>query len=134
MASEMTTRDCTGTVPEALGRLTEALEQQGVRLFAIVDHAGAAREAGLELDDEVVAIFGNPTAGTALMQQDPRVGLDLPLRILFWSRDGATHLAYRSPSSLAETYDLGGLGPRLEKLDGVMRGLADAASGRITGQ
>ena len=130
MASELTIRDCTGTVPEALGRLTDALEQQAVRLFAVVDHAGAAREAGLELDDEVVAIFGNPTAGTALMQQDPRVGLDLPLRMLFWSHEGTTQLAYRSPSSLAEPYDLGGLGPRLEKLDAVMRGLADAASGR----
>ncbi len=130
MGNELTIRDCTGTVLEALQRLTDALEQQGIRLFAVVDHAGAAREAGLELADEVVAIFGNPAAGTALMQQDPRVGLDLPLRMLFWSREGATYLAYRSPTSLAETYDLGDAGGRLEKLDAVLRGLADAASGR----
>ena len=116
-------------MPEALRRLTDALEQQGIRLFAVVDHAGAAREAGLELADEVVAIFGNPAAGTALMQQDPRVGLDLPLRMLFWSREGTTHLAYRSPSSLAETYDLGDVGPRLEKLDAVMRGLRTPRAG-----
>ena len=129
MASELTIRDCTGTVLEALGRLTDALDQRGVRLFAVVDHSGAAREVGLELADEVVAIFGNPSAGTAVMQHDPRAGLDLPLKMLFWNHDGSTRLAYRSPISLAEAYDLDGVRPGLEKLDAVMRGLADAASG-----
>ena len=67
MASELIIRDCTGTVLEALGRLTDALDQRGVRLFAVVDHSGAAREVSLELADEVVAIFGNPSAGTAVI-------------------------------------------------------------------
>ena len=37
---------------------------------------------GLELPDEVVLVFGDPAVGTALMQTDPRVGIELPLRIL----------------------------------------------------
>ncbi|MGC5171639.1 DUF302 domain-containing protein [Microbacterium sp. DT81.1] len=50
----------------------------------MIDHADAARDAGLALPDEVVAIFGNPALGTKLMQHNARAGIDLPLRILIW--------------------------------------------------
>jgi uncharacterized protein (DUF302 family) len=61
------------------------------------DHAAGARTVGLELPDEVVLVFGSPTAGTPLMQADPRAGIDLPLRILVWSDDGGTRVAFRDP-------------------------------------
>jgi uncharacterized protein (DUF302 family) len=35
-----------------------------------------------------VLAFDDPAAGTLLMQVDPRVGLDLPLRMLVWAGDG----------------------------------------------
>jgi uncharacterized protein (DUF302 family) len=55
-------------------------------LFARIDHAAGARAVGLALGDEVVLVFGNPQAGTPLMQADPLVGLDLPLRVLVCER------------------------------------------------
>ena len=67
---------------DVLARLLTQLERRGVRLFAVIDHADAAREAGLALPDEVVVIFGNPALGTKLMQHNARAGIDLPLRIL----------------------------------------------------
>jgi uncharacterized protein (DUF302 family) len=67
---------------EALRRLLDAVERRGLTVFAQIDHAAAAREIGMELADEVVVVFGNPRAGTLLMQQDPRVGIELPLRLL----------------------------------------------------
>jgi uncharacterized protein (DUF302 family) len=57
-------------------------------VFARINHADAAREAGMERAAEEVVLFGNPRVGTPLMQTDPRVGVELPLRLLIWE-DGA---------------------------------------------
>lgn len=88
--------------------LTAALQARGITLFATVDHAAGARGAGLELEDEVLLLFGNPAVGTALMVADPRTGIDLPLRMLVWNRDGVTRVAYQDPRTLADRYALDG--------------------------
>jgi uncharacterized protein (DUF302 family) len=86
--------------------LLEGVERRGLTLFARIDHAGAAREVGLELADEEVFLFGNPRAGTPLMQSDRRLGIELPLRVLVWSENGQVLLGYRDPRELAGEYDL----------------------------
>ncbi|WP_165064219.1 DUF302 domain-containing protein [Marisediminicola senii] len=125
MAAGLTTHDVDGSVGDALDRLRTAADEHDVRIFAVIDHAAAAREVGLELPDEVVAILGNPVAGTPLMRLDPRVGLDLPLRILLWDDQGVTKLAYRPPVDLAQAFDLGDAGPLLQKLTTVLAALAN---------
>lgn len=50
------------------------LNDRGITVFGIYDHAANARDAGLSLDDEVVIVFGSPEVGTALMQDNPDVG------------------------------------------------------------
>src|ERR1700736_2823287 len=93
---------------ETSGRLIAAIQQRSLTVFARIDHAGAAREAGLELPDEEVVVFGNPRAGTPLMQSDPRVGIELPLRVLVWAdaEAGTTKLGFSDPRELADHYDL----------------------------
>jgi uncharacterized protein (DUF302 family) len=91
---------------ETVRRLRDALEDRGLTIFARVDHAGAAREAGLDLPDEEVILFGNPKAGTALMQADPRIGIELPLRILIWQGSDRVILRYRDPEEAAAGYDV----------------------------
>jgi uncharacterized protein (DUF302 family) len=97
-----------------------ALESRGITLFARVDHAGGARSAGLELADEEVLIFGDPRAGTVLMQNDPQVGYELPLRLLIWDANGQTVVGYRSPTALAEKYELAACAGVLERMDGLL--------------
>src|SRR4051812_24178797 len=96
-----------GSVAAVVGRLTAGLRRRGIEVFATIDHAGGARAAGLELADEVLVIFGNPAVGTALMQADPRVGVDLPLRMLVWSEKGSTMVAFQDPAALADRFSLG---------------------------
>ena len=91
---------------ETVVRLVDAIESRGLTLFARIDHAGAARAAGLELADEQVVLFGNPRAGTPLMQSDPRVGVELPLRILVWADADGVLLGFRDPRELGGAYDL----------------------------
>lgn len=126
MPGQLITRRLMGSVAEVLHRLEAALHERDIEIFATVDHAKAARDAGLDLSDEVVVIFGNPSVGTKLMQRSPEVGLDLPLRMLIWDEGGVTHAAYRAPSQLAQQFDLSGAEPVLVKLDEVMATLLDA--------
>jgi len=95
-------------VGETVERLIAALEQRSITVFARIDHAGAAREVGLQLADEELVIFGDPRAGTLLMQTDPGVGLELPLKVLVWDADGVTTIGYRPPTELAELLRRGG--------------------------
>jgi uncharacterized protein (DUF302 family) len=91
---------------ETLRRVLDAIAQRGLIVFAQIDHAAAAREVGMELQDEVVVVFGNPRAGTPLMQEDPRIGIDLPLRLLIWDDGNKTIIGYNDPRDLAHLYDV----------------------------
>jgi uncharacterized protein (DUF302 family) len=115
-------------VATTVQHLTSALRQRGITLFATIDHAAGAREVGLDLAGEVVLVFGNPAGGTPLMQQDPRVGIELPLRLLVWSDDGTTRVAYHDPVELADRYALGPAAAGLDRLRALLAGLvADVA-------
>jgi uncharacterized protein (DUF302 family) len=115
---------------ETVERVVGAIESRGLTLFARIDHAGAAREAGLQLADEQVVLFGNPRAGTPLMQSDPRIGVELPLRILIWADATGVLLGYRDPRELGGPYDIAAeQQPILEQMATVLAGLADEAAG-----
>jgi len=96
----------TGTAAEALERLLGVLKARGVKVFAVIDHSGEAARVGQHLADTKLVVFGNPSAGTALMQTAPLVALDLPLKILIWERDHQAFVSYNEPSYLAERYEL----------------------------
>lgn len=102
----LVTRRCTGTVADVSARLRAELDRRGIQLFAVIDRAHLARDAGLELPDEVVVIFGNPAVGTGLMQLNARAGIDLPLRILIWDDGGTTTTAYTPPAVVAQRFSL----------------------------
>jgi uncharacterized protein (DUF302 family) len=114
---------------ETTRSLVEAIEARGLTLFARIDHAAGAREAGLELADEEVVLFGNPRSGTPLMQSDPRIGIELPLRMLVW-RDGQDALiAYRDPRELSADYDVERAESTLEQMATLLDALATEAAG-----
>lgn len=129
MADGMSVVEVPGDVATVVDLLTQALHARAVTLFATIDHASGARAAGLELDDEVLLVFGSPSVGTALMQADPQAGYDLPLRMLVWSQAGVTHVGYRDPAALTDSYALGDQQVTLDKLRGLMQQLVDEAGG-----
>jgi uncharacterized protein (DUF302 family) len=88
-----------------------------------------AHEAGVELDADVVLTFGNARVGTPLMQADPRVGIELPLRMLIWQDADGTHVGYLDPHELADRYALDGHRETLERQAAVLAALAAAAAG-----
>ena len=90
---------------ETMDRLAAAVTARGAAVVARVDHAAAAATVGLALAPTEVLVFGNPKAGTPLMQAAQTIGIDLPLKALVW-RDaaGMTRLGYNDPHWLARRH------------------------------
>jgi uncharacterized protein (DUF302 family) len=92
---------------EAIDRLADAMSHRGMSILARIDHAAAAAKAGMELRPTEVLIFGNPKAGTPLMQASQTMGIDLPLKALvFQDNEGKTWLAYNDPKWLARRHGI----------------------------
>src|SRR6266702_8774724 len=94
-------------VADTLARLTAMVTGKGMKLFSVIDQAAEARQAGLELRDTTLVIFGNPAAGTPVMAASPLAALDLPLKVLVWDDAGQTKVSYYSPDTLAARHHLG---------------------------
>lgn len=85
-------------VPTAITKLQNILKAKGLTHFATIDHKANAEMIGLNLNPDTVVIFGNPMVGTLLMQCNPSLGIDLPLRILFKTNEtGKTTISYFNP-------------------------------------
>ena len=112
---------------ETLTRLLDGIARRGLTVFAQIDHAAAAREIGMDLADEVVVVFGNPRAGTPLMQADARIGIELPLRMLVWDQGGQAVVGYNDPRNLADSYDLTSQVATLDAMASLLDSLANDA-------
>jgi len=94
-------------VAETLDRMETLLKAKGVKVFARIDHAAEAQGAGLTLRPAQLLIFGNPKAGTPLMQAAPSIGLDLPMKALArQNAQGQTHVTWNSPEFLIQRHGL----------------------------
>ena len=112
------------SVEVTVARLTALLRDKGMKLFAVVDQTAEAHRVGLELRPTTLVVFGNPTAGTAVMDAAPLAALDLPLKVVVWADGGGTMVSYVSPDTLAGRYalpsdvaaGLAGIGPLTDAL------------------
>lgn len=113
------------TTVEQLGT---ALSENDLKVVATIDHAANARSAELTLRPTTLFIFGNPQAGTPLMQMSQTTAIDLPQKMLVWEDEtGAVLVSYNDPVYLGERHGLGdeaGLGAVADAL----AGLAEAAT------
>ena len=94
------------SVSETLERLEEAVRQNGLQTFAVVDHSGEAERVGLQMQETKLLIFGSPEAGTPVMVASPLFALDLPLKVLVWEDGSRVRVSYNATAYLAERYDL----------------------------
>lgn len=100
----LVTRPSKHTVAETADHLEAGLRQAGATVFAHIDYAQSAHDAGLELNPLVLILYGNPKAGTPLMAQSPSIGIDLPLKLVVWQAgSGKVFIAFNSADYLAHT-------------------------------
>jgi uncharacterized protein (DUF302 family) len=108
---------------ETMDRLEHEIRAKGMTVFARIDHAAGAAEAGLELRPTELIIFGNARGGTPLMQASQTAGIDLPLKALVWEDAGRkTWLSYNDPGWIVQRH---GLGVKAEIVDKLSAALSD---------
>ena len=78
------------SVQETVEKFEAAVKSKaagGWVVFSRIDHAAAARDAGLEMRPRTVIVFGNPKAGTPQMTKSATLAIDLPMKALVWQDD-----------------------------------------------
>ena len=112
-----------------VARLERAAVANGLTVAAKIDHAAAARKAGLTLRPTTLIIAGNPAAGTPLMLTDQTMAVELPLRFLVWQgEDGKTHVSYDPIKSIAARHKLTGHEQLLTKMTGAIELIVSEAT------
>jgi uncharacterized protein (DUF302 family) len=107
-ADGLTTLKSSHGPKETMDRLVAELHAKGLTIFARVDHAAGAKDAGLALRPTELVIFGNAKGGTPLMQTNQAIGIDLPLKALVWQdASGDIWLSYNDPAWLAQRHGEG---------------------------
>ena len=115
------------SVPDTVAKLTSAIEGAGAGVAAVVDHAAGATKAGMELPPTTLVIFGNPKLGTPLMQENRRLGIDLPMRVLVWQDGDTTRVGYLEPESMASRYGIAADNASIKTMTGALDKLTNAA-------
>jgi len=93
-------------VPETADRLQSLLLAKGMKIFARIDQAAEAASVGMTLRPTILLLFGNPKAGTPLMEQFPSLAIDLPLKALIWESSDKVYLSFISPEYLQRRHHL----------------------------
>jgi uncharacterized protein (DUF302 family) len=113
-----------------LARLEAAIEEAGLTLVIAIDHAANADAAGHALRPATVLVFGNPEAGTPLMQLAPTLALDLPQRMLVWEDEaGVVFVTWRDPVLTAAEHGLAADEGAVPDIASLLPLLAEVATG-----
>lgn len=113
-------------------RLEKALQAKGLRIFTRIDHQKGAASVEKKLRPTEVFIFGNPKAGTPLMQCNQTVAIDLPQKMLIYEDEqGKTWVVYNDPAYLASRHGLEDCGAKvIKKITGILSAVSAAAAGK----
>ena len=105
---------------ETVAALQKTLNSKGITIFATIEHHKAAEAVGESMQPATVLIVGNPKVGTALMQENPRFAIELPLKILIYEDEKKVNIRYEKVAAIAKKYDIKQNFSTAEKIDAVM--------------
>ena len=130
-ADGLIVKDSDFGVTKTIDRLGIALERKGIKVFKRINHARGAKSIGMDLAPSEVIVFGTPKIGTPLMQSNPMIGLDLPLKALAWTAaDGSVKLGYTDPAWLAARYGITDKAKVFKMMTGALNKFTDMATKR----
>ncbi|MGV6801563.1 MAG: DUF302 domain-containing protein, partial [bacterium] len=102
------TKQSTKNFDTTLNDIIAAIDRRGFKTFAVIDHAKGAASIGEDLAPTTTIIFGNPKGGTPLIQDNRKMGLDLPLRVMVWDNGSSVMVSYTNIRWLANEYEIEG--------------------------
>lgn len=91
-------------VAEAVRLLQEGIAAAPLALVAHIDGQANAARRGLRVPaDQILEVF-RPDLAVRVWAADKRAGIEIPLRIHVYDRDGTTVVAHRPPSEVFRPY------------------------------
>ena len=115
----------TYSVAETARRFESIAKEQGLNIFTKVNHQAGAQSVSQQLRPTQLIIFGNPKAGTPLMQCSQTAGIDLPQKALIWEDEkGQVWLGYNSPRYLFSRHQLKGCEEAIKRIENTLSMLA----------
>ncbi|MBB3107142.1 uncharacterized protein (DUF302 family) [Psychrobacter luti] len=116
------------SVQDTADKLAAIIESKGMKVFARVDHQKNAQSVDLTLRPTQVIMFGNPKAGTPLMNCEQSVAIDLPQKILISEdADKKVWLSYNNPEYLKNRHNMKGCDTQLANIAKALDGVSKAA-------
>ena len=115
---------------ETVVALQKELKSRGITIFATIEHHKAAEAVGENMQPATVLIVGNPKVGTALMQENPRLAIELPLKILVYQEGKTVNIRYEKIAAIAEKYHIKQNFGTAEKIDAAMLQLIKLSIGK----
>ncbi|MFK7888128.1 MAG: DUF302 domain-containing protein [Gammaproteobacteria bacterium] len=120
----LVTIESSQSVDDTAAALQAALAANGA--FAVplvIDYRARWQRSG-----PILVVFGNPNAGTPLMQTTQEVALDLPQKMLIWERHGQTFITWNDPFFVAKRHAVVGQDARLGAISNALANFAAAAA------
>jgi len=115
---------------ETVVALQKTLNSKGITVFATIEHHKAAEAVGESMSPATVLIVGNPKVGTALMQENPLLAIELPLKILIYEEGKTVNIRYEKVAAIAEKYQIKQNFSTVERIDAAMQQLIKLSIGK----
>jgi uncharacterized protein (DUF302 family) len=116
------------SVKVTIDRLAAVFKKKGIRVFARINHAAAAKSIDKKLRPSELLIFGTPKIGTPLMQESIISGIDLPLKALaYQDAKGQVYLVYNHPGYLARRHEIKSKKKLISSISRILSNLTDLA-------
>ncbi|WP_372370365.1 DUF302 domain-containing protein [Candidatus Uabimicrobium sp. HlEnr_7] len=100
-----------------------------IGIIAEVNHSENAQKANIDLDYTRVVLFGNPKLGTPIMQKNLQAGLDLPQKMLVFSRSQQATVVYNSTDYIVKRHGVSGV-ESLSKMSKALEAIATKITGK----
>ena len=126
-------KESKNSVSDTFDKLKSLIEDHDkLSVISTVDFTANAKSIDRELRLSKMILFGNPEAGTPLMQKSPTIGIDLPQKFLVYEgKRGTISVAYNNPFYLAERHELEGADEQLKAIKSVLDDVAAEGTDEI---
>ncbi|QSZ42687.1 DUF302 domain-containing protein [Sulfurimonas aquatica] len=106
-ANEIIIKKSSCSVDTTINNIKNIVTKKGLTVFTVVDHKKNASGVDMNMNESKLIIFGNPKVGTILMNEEMKIGLDLPLKVLVYKDDnGDVKIAYRDATWISKEHQL----------------------------
>ncbi|MDH4139270.1 MAG: DUF302 domain-containing protein [Coriobacteriia bacterium] len=110
---------------EAVDALVDASEAAGFRVLAVHDVTATLAEKGFEREPVSIIEVCNARYASAVLAQDPKIGLMLPCPLMVFEQGGQVFLATMRPTLIGDFFPDADLGDVPEEVERILVSVLD---------